>query len=64
MKKPTSSIDDFFFDDPGVIPVNPWKPLSQHALEQSPCCPIIGIHRNIECHFIIASYALISKIRI
>jgi hypothetical protein len=40
------SIEDFFFDDPGINPDNPWKPLPTHSLEQSPCYPIIGIHNN------------------
>ena len=34
-------IEDFFFDDPGITPKNPWKPLPEHELEQSPCYPII-----------------------
>ena len=37
------SIEDFFFDDPRITPKNPWKPLPNHSLEQSPCYPIIGI---------------------
>jgi hypothetical protein len=44
MKKPTASIDDFFFEDPDITPRNPWKSLPEHTLEQSPCYPIIGIH--------------------
>jgi hypothetical protein len=43
---PTSSIENFFFDDPGVAPLIPWKSLPEHTLEQSPCYPIISIHHK------------------
>src|ERR1051326_6649031 len=46
LNQPTSSIEDFFFEDPTVTPQNPWKPLPEHRLEQSPCYPIIGIHNK------------------
>ena len=40
------SIDEFFFDEPSIITENPWKPLPEHTLEQSPCYPIVGIHNK------------------
>jgi hypothetical protein len=39
-------VEDFFFDDPAITPKNPWKPLPEHRLEQSPCYPIIGMHHR------------------
>ena len=37
------SIKDFFLDNPYISPKNPWIPISNHSLEESPCYPIIGI---------------------
>jgi hypothetical protein len=45
------SIEDFFFDDPAITPENPWKPLPKHSLEQSPCYPIIGMHKKYRVPF-------------
>jgi hypothetical protein len=41
------TIDDFFFYDHNIA----WKPLPKHSLEQSPCYPIIGMHREYPVPF-------------
>jgi hypothetical protein len=40
------SIKDFFFDNPHISPSNPWRPLPNHSLVESPCYPIIGINNK------------------
>jgi hypothetical protein len=42
---------NFFYDDPAITPENPWRPLSKHSLEQSPCYPIIGMHNKYRVPF-------------
>lgn len=49
---PIISVEDLFFDDPGITPKNPWKPLPEHSLEQSPSYPIIGMHHKYKVPFL------------
>lgn len=45
------SVEGFFLDGAAITPENPWKPLSEHPLEQSPCYPIIGMHNKYKVPF-------------
>jgi hypothetical protein len=40
------SIEDFFYNNPYISPKNPWRPIPNHSLEESPCYPIIGVNNK------------------